>query len=144
MKIYFLIGLLVSLMLVAALCRLLFNLLRVNWNHNNTKWFTYLFPVVISLLIAWTAITELYPRFLDVVHLANGQYELTEVELSEGDIRFNSIVVDGVSYYHMPFVYSWPTGEKLQILSSPNMNYIIGYTAVEESTEEIASPLGAN
>ncbi|HHU06873.1 MAG TPA: hypothetical protein GXZ59_00835 [Clostridiaceae bacterium] len=141
MRTYFIIGLIISLLLVFALCRLLFSLLRVNWNNNNTKWFTYLFPVVISILIAWTAITQLYPRLLDVVHLANGQYELIEVELAEENIKFNRIEIDGTKYYHMPFAYSWPSNEKLQILSSPNMNYIIGYTAVEEGTEEIAAPL---
>lgn len=140
MRNYFIIGLIVSLLLVIALCRLLFILLRINWNHNNTKWFTYLFPVAVSVLIAWTAITQLYPRFLDIVHLANGQYELVEVELTEANIKFNHIEIDGISYYHMPLVYSWPTGEKLQILSSPNMNYIIGFTAVEEIAEEIAAP----
>ncbi len=133
---YFLLGLIISLFLVIALTRLLIVLLRNNWNHNNQRWFSYLFPVVIAVLIAWTTITQLYPRLIDSVHLINGNYELSEAVLAEEDIRFNHIQIEGVSYYHLPLFYSWPVGERLQIMSLPNLNYIVRYTAVEEAVSE--------
>ncbi|HHV42698.1 MAG TPA: hypothetical protein GXX72_07665 [Clostridiaceae bacterium] len=136
MKFYFLFGFLVSLILIISLGRLLIILLRNNWNHNNQKWFSYLFPVFLSVVIAWTAGSQLYPRFMDLVHLLNGHYDLTETILTDDDVKFNYILVEGNKYYYLPFNYDWPRGEKLQILSSPQMRYVISFTAVEEAGAE--------
>lgn len=139
MKIYFVFGLLVSLLLVLFLIKILITLLRVNWNHNNQKWYSYLFPVIIAIVIAWSTVTQLYPRLMDLVQLANGHYNLTEAVLTPNDIKGNYIVINDIRYYHSPLGYDWPIGDKLQIMSSPNMNYVIRFTAVKEASPDDAN-----
>ncbi|NLK02713.1 MAG: hypothetical protein GX314_06610 [Clostridiaceae bacterium] len=139
MKIYFVFGLLVSLLLVLFLIKILITLLRVNWNHNNQKWYSYLFPVIIAIVIAWSTVTQLYPRLMDLVQLANGHYNLTEAVLTPNDIKGNHIVINDTRYYHSPLGYDWPIGDKLQIMSSPNMNYVIRFTAVKEASPDDAN-----
>ena len=94
MRWYFLFGLIASFIMVIVLFVLMMVALRKNWNHTNRSPFSYFIPLLLVVLLFYLAASQFVPRVFDAVQIVFGQYDSTEVKLSEKNFVYNRIITE--------------------------------------------------
>ena len=140
MRWYFLFGLIASFIMVIVLFVLMMLALRRNWNHTNRSVISYFIPFMLVLLLVYLAASQFVPRVFDAVQIVFGQYDSTEVNLSEKNFEYNRIVTEEEVFFYPPSYFVNPEPGKYQIYFTERTNYVMKLIYVGEAEDLAGAP----
>ena len=138
MRWYFLFGLIASFIMVIVLFVLMMVALRKNWNHTNRSPFSYFIPLLLVVLLFYLAASQFVPRVFDAVQIVFGQYDSTEVKLSEKYFVYYRNITEEQIFFYPPSYFGNPETGKYQIYFTERTNYVMKLIYVGE-TEDSAN-----
>lgn len=135
MRWYFLWGLIASLIMILVLFVLMITSLRRNWNHTNRSVVSYFLPSLLAILLVYLAASQLVPRVFDAVQIVYGQYDSTEVTLSEENFEYNRIIAEDQVFYYPPSHFKNMETGRYQIYFTERTNYVMNIIFIGETDE---------
>jgi hypothetical protein len=96
-----------------------------NHNRRNRRPISYLMPVFLSLLLILFSARFTAPRLFDLVTLISGKYQVNDVLLTEKQIHWGSLEIDGQPYYYNRFQYKPQPEIRYRLTTLPNSHHVI-------------------
>ena len=132
---YFALTLLISLVLSGTLLAGLIISLKINWARQNRRPISFLMPVFLMIVFMLTTLYLTVPRLLDSVYLLNNNYSIEEIQISNGDIGWNSLTDGTRVFFYNQTRFHPENGKTYRISYTPNSLYIVSMTEVIETGE---------
>lgn len=125
--IYFIINLILHAIVSFILLMLLLRFVKINRKRKNKRGFTYLLPVVVTIVFILHGIYNTFPKMGDFVSVIKNTYPVTVVGTVESIGFANSnMMIDGKRYYFNPFTYKPKQGDVISGKATQYAHYITG------------------
>lgn len=132
---FYYISLIVGLFGTAALTYAFSRSLDRNYARRNKRPVSYLAPVFLSLFLIYFSVDYTAPRLFDAVVLLSGNYEVQEVTMTENQIHWSALIVDGQSYYYNRFQIKPKPATRYNLTALPNSHHVVKLELIAESVE---------
>lgn len=106
-----------------------------NYGRRNKRPISYLAPVFLSLILIYFTIDFTAPRLFDLVTLASGNYEVEEIRLTDDQIHWASLEIDGSPHLYNRFQYKPEPGTTYRLTALPNSRHVVKLDPVASNTD---------
>jgi len=104
-----------------------------NHKRRNKRPIGYLAPVFLSLLLLGFSIVYTAPRLFDLVTLFSGNYMTNDVKLTNSQISWSSLIIEGQPYYYNPLQYKPQPATRYRLTTLPNSHHVISMEPIAEN-----------
>lgn len=131
---FFYLSLLIGIFGTAALAYAFGRSLDRNFGRRNKRPISYLAPVFISLFLIYFSIDYTAPRLFDLVTILSDNYKVTDVTLTENQIHWSSLIVDGQPYYYDRFQFKPKPETRYRLTVLPNSHHVVKLESITDSS----------
>ena len=140
--VYFFINLCIHLTVSILLLLLILRFVSNNQHRRNKKGISYLFPVAVTIVFLFQALSVTAPRAMDSVYVLKENYQTISGRVESVKYLNHALVIDGVTYYYNPFVPQPKTGDNLEISFTPYAHYIAELAVIQVNGHDSLQPQG--
>jgi hypothetical protein len=130
---FFILNLVISVILTAVIMVILAKSLTVNWERKNRHPFSYLMPVVLTVVLLYVSLTMTVPRLLDSVAVATKACTVEEVHTEPGTIGSMTIQAGERVLHFNPWQFKFTTGQSFRVTYTPRSRFILEVTEIGQN-----------
>ena len=127
----YLLSLFASLILTSVVIMLLTKCLTVNWERKNRHRFSYVMPVILTVILLYLSLTLTMPRLLDSLAVLTDQCPVEEVHMADASIGSMTLQIGDRVLHYNPRQFTFLAEQTVRLKYTPRSRFILEVKVIE-------------